>query len=328
MAKHLRCLWLLILLIGSDAYAWYCTYTPTREGWISNLQCYEIDPTFAIETYWCPYRNQDPICRQFDEPITPPCSDRTEVQSLACEPYHSGVVNQSRMYYCEADTYTDWITTSNNCTPDPPTCATSVEERTLACQEGFSGQITEARSSSCPNPYGQPIFGAWVETQRSCQMTTNNPMNVNSPVSPISPLNDTMTQTQSVPQQESQPIATDSVTPSGTVEAKVEVKQDVKSESKEEKQDAPKSPDVPKGKDLVNGFGIVMSLELLNAPIAFQQQQFEIALDYSQELPDGIRRNQEFVLELISDINSNNIFNIGSKRWSDLYRNYEVQPNF
>jgi hypothetical protein len=88
------------------------------------------------------------------------------------------------------------------------------------------------------------------------------------------------------------------------------------------------SVSVPKGKDLVPGFGIVMSLELLNAPITFQQQQLEIALDYSQELPDGIRGNQEFLTELITQGSATNLFDISSKRWNDLYRHYEVQPNY
>ena len=83
---------------------------------------------------------------------------------------------------------------------------------------------------------------------------------------------------------------------------------------------------VPKGKDLVPGFGIVMSLELLNAPITFQQQQLEIALDYSQELPDGIRGNQNFLFEIISNGNSDNFFGISNSRWNNLRRHNDLQP--
>jgi hypothetical protein len=334
MVRLLLCLCLLTL--GSNAYAWYCTYTPTTAGYISNLQCYDIDPTIAIQNYWCPYRNQDPICRKFDQPAIPVCSDRTEVQSVACPIHHSGVINQSRTYYCQSNSYTDWITTSNNCTPDPPTCHTSMETRQVACQEGYTGSIQEVRSSSCPDPYGQPIFGAWVESANSCVKSMTNVTNPVSPMSPISPVSvspvQEVQQPVDVQSQGSLQTVTESVTPNVTetkTETKTENKQETKTEVKEEKQtEQPKAPDVPKGKELVNGFGVVMSLEIINSPIKFQQQQLEIALEYSQELPDGIRGNQEFLTELISEGSATNLFSIGSKRWADLYRNYEVQPDY
>jgi hypothetical protein len=293
----------------------------------------------AVQNYWCPYRNEDPICRQFDQPTTPPCTDTVEVQSIACQPNYSGVINQSRSYYCEANTYTDWITTSNNCTPNPPTCETSVESRQVACQEGYEGQITETRSSSCPDPYGQPIFGAWVETNKSCVQTVTNVLNPISPISPIAPVSPMMEVPQPVIVEtptEFQQTATE--TPkttqektSNTSKTNVEAPQSINnsqpiSSPKQGENNA--SVSVPKGRDLVPGFGIVMSMEILNAPIVFQQQQLETALDYSQEIPNGIRGNQEFLLEIISNGNSNYIFDIGSKRWSDLYRNYEVQPDY
>jgi hypothetical protein len=114
-------------------------------------------------------------------------------------------------------------------------------------------------------------------------------------------------------------------------ETKAEVKTEVKADAgevKTETKETPKAVDVPKGKELVPGFGVVMSLDIINAPVAFQQQQLEIALDYSQELPDGIRGHQEFITELINEGSATGIFDIGSKRWRDLYRNYEVQPGY
>jgi hypothetical protein len=158
---------------------------------------------------------------------------------------------------------------------------------------------------------------------------------VTNPVSPVSPISPTQTPTQETVQTapvEQQQQQIESVMPSVTetkVEAKPEVKTETKTEVKEEKQtEQPKAPDVPKGKELVNGFGVVMSLEIINSPIKFQQQQLEIALEYSQELPDGLRGNQEFLTELISQGSATNLFSIGSKRWADLYRNYEVQPDY
>lgn len=343
MAKHLRCLWLLLLLIGSNSYAWYCSYTPTSEGYISNLVCHDIDPTIAVQNYWCPYRNQDPICRQFDQPVIPACSDRTEVQSLSCQPHYSGVVNQSRTYYCQSNTYTDWVTTSNNCTPDPPTCFATTEERQVACQDGYTGSITQQRQSTCQDPYSQSTFGPWVETQNSCVQSLTNIQNVTSPISPISPINpanvsptqevvttapvETPIEVQSSPIVTEKPVENTSNSSKTNTEAPQSIKSDAPiSSPKQSENNAPVS--VPKGRDLVPGFGIVMSMEILNAPIVFQQQQLEIALDYSQEIPDGIRGNQNFLLEIINNGNSDNFFNISSKRWSDLYSNYEVQPDY
>ena len=349
MVRLLLCL--SLLLTWSNANAWYCSYTPTSEGYISNLQCHDIDPTIAVQNYWCPYRNSDPICRQFDQPVIPACTDRTEVQSLSCQPHYSGVINQSRTYYCQSNSYSDWVTTSNNCTPDPPTCHTSIESRQVACQEGYTGQITETRSSTCPDPYGQPTFGAWVETSNSCVKSITNVTNVASPVSPISPVSvspvvevqpivETPVQVQQTPTTETPTTQSQTATetPKTTQENSSNTPKTNTVTPQSNNTPAPisspkqsennSSVSVPKGRDLVPGFGIVMSLELLNAPITFQQQQLEIALDYSQELPDGIRGNQEFLTELITQGSASGIFDISSKRWRDLYRNYEVQPGY
>jgi hypothetical protein len=244
---------------------------------------------------------------------------------LACQPNYSGAINQSRTFYCESQSYSDWVTTSDNCTPNPPTCESNIEEKQVACRDGYSGSITEQRSSSCPDPYGQPIFGAWVEIQNSCQMTTNNPMNVNSPVSPISPLN-----TMDVP---ATPVveAPQAVPAEMTVETKETSTQSSRtvSETKEEKQEAPQKVDVPKGKELVNGFGLVMSLEIMNSPIQMQQQQLEIALEYTQELPYELRGSQGFLIEFITESNIADAFNnIANNRWNSLRSHYEVQPDF
>lgn len=341
--KLLLCL--CLILARSNAYAWYCSYTPTAEGYISNLQCYDISNAEALAIAWCPYRPQDPIC---GAPVQPACTDRTETQSIGCPVHHSGAINQVRTYQCSSQSFTDWTTASNNCTPDPPSCQTSVEERQVACNEGYTGSISEQRQSSCPDPYGQPIFGVWVETQRSCQMTTSNPMNVSSPVSPISPVNPIAAPAPPVaeapppvpvemqvpaeappptvaPKQEVSSSATTSSPTATKTETKTEAKVETKSESKQEA--APVS--VPKGKELVGGFGLVMSLEILNNPITFQQQQLEIALDYSQELPYELRGNQGVLLQFITESNTADTFNrIASDRWNSLRSNYEVQPDY
>jgi hypothetical protein len=118
-----------------------------------------------------------------------------------------------------------------------------------------------------------------------------------------------------------------------TTETKVEVKQEVKAESsantteqKETKTEGNKI-EVPKGKQLVPGFGLVMSLEILNAPAIQQEQTLAIALDYTQELPDGIRRNTDFLLQLLTDNDVGDSFrNRNDRLWGNLRWHNDIQP--
>jgi hypothetical protein len=117
------------------------------------------------------------------------------------------------------------------------------------------------------------------------------------------------------------------------VEAKVETKTEAKAESsvstseqKETKTEGNKI-EVPKGKQLVPGFGLVMSLEILNAPAIQQEQTLAIALDYSQELPDGIRGNQSFLLQLLTDNDVGDSFrNRNDRLWGNLRWHNDIQP--
>jgi hypothetical protein len=117
------------------------------------------------------------------------------------------------------------------------------------------------------------------------------------------------------------------------VEAKVETKAEAKptssastTEQKETKTEGNKI-EVPKGKQLVPGFGLVMSLEILNAPAIQQEQTLAIALDYSQELPDGIRGNQSFLLQLLTDNDVGDSFrNRNDRLWGNLRWHNDIQP--
>ena len=336
---------LALLLIRSNAYAWYCNYTPSPEGWVTNLVCHGISNQEALAIAWCPYRPQDPICGT-QQPPQPVCVSRTETQSLACPVHYSGAINQSRSNVCPSEDMGDWVTVSNNCSPDPPTCQTSVEERQVACSDGYTGSISEQRSSSCPDPYGQPIFGQWVEISNSCVKSVTNPTNVSSPVNPASPIapppppQEAPPPPPAPPPMEAMPPEMPKAEMPKAEAPKAEAPKPQSSgsastsssptaantETKETKTDT--KIDVPKGKDLVPGFGLVMSLEILNAPIVFQQQQLEIVLNYTQELDSGTRNQQGFLHGLLMEGNSDNFYNIINGRWNALRSSIEVQPDF
>ena len=277
---------------------------------MSNLYCNGIENEVAIRDYWCvSYRPDDPICDPYRQPV---CVNATETQSSACPlPHYSGVVNQARTYYCTSSSWSPWYETSNNCTQDPPTCQTTTETRTLACQPDYVGSITETRISSCPDPYGSPVWGAWVETTNTCVKSATNPTNVSSPVSPSSPLNPVNTQTtitpaglptNSTPEPVSSPLEVKVEQPKQEVKSEPKTKEDSpketpKTEQKSESKESPKL-DVPKGKELVHGFGIVLSLEILNKPI-IQQIELTDAFKFDQELNNDFGKNENFKLELL-----------------------------
>jgi hypothetical protein len=114
----------------------------------------------------------------------------TETQTLSCPIHYSGAITQTRTVTAGVPGY--WTTTSNTCRQDPPTCQTSTQTQTLSCQTGYTGSITQSQTSTCPDPYGSPIWpGVWTTTSNTCVKSVTNPTNVTSPVSPISPLNPT-----------------------------------------------------------------------------------------------------------------------------------------
>jgi hypothetical protein len=302
-----------------------------------SLVCNGIEPEVAIKDYWCKsYVTHDPICSAYQVPA---CSDLVENQTTACTlPHYSGAVNQSRTYNCTANSWSAWTETSNNCTQDPPTCQASTETRQLACQADYVGSVTETRNSSCPDPYGNDVWGAWVETNNTCVKSATNVTNVSSPVSPSSPLNPVNNPPPALP-----PAVSPEVNPlSSPVEVKVEQpKQEVKSEPKT-KEDSPKDPpkaeqksdskdspklDVPKGKQLVHGFGIVLSLEILNRPI-IQQIQLTDAFKFDTEINNEFGKNQNLQLELIQLGTSEVDFSsIANSSWLGLRRDNFLQQD-
>ena len=275
---------LLLLILWSNVYAWYCNFSQTSDGWYEegSMQCVGIDNQVALEQEYCGwYRPNDPICSAVIEPI---CVDSIEYQTLSCPPNYSGGIQQSRTFICKQASWTDWTTTSDNCTPNPPTCIASFDSRTLACASGYEGQITETRISSCPNPYGTEVWSDWSESQNTCTQSTTDPVSpisVTSPTSPVSPMpiESVTVPIIDVPQTTNEPTI-ESIAQEELSESVDEVKAETSEQAnsakdvKENKQDGneEKSKDnvdnvVDNRKEIVHGFGLVLSLEILNKPM-------------------------------------------------------------
>jgi hypothetical protein len=93
---------------------------------------------------------------------------------------------------------------------------------------------------------------------------------------------------------------------------------------KKDKKDNVKAPETPKGKDLVPGFGIVMSMQLLNAGYNMQQAQIEESIKLIQEQEYG--RQQNILLEFISANDTGDyLISASALRWRSILRDNPLQ---
>ena len=308
---------LLSLILWSNVYAWSCYFNQTEDGWYleDSMVCDGIEVSVAIESHYCEwYRPDDPYCSQFQEPI---CVDSIEYQTETCPSNYSGGIQKTRSYLCKQANWTDWQVTSDNCTPNPPTCSSSSESRTLSCPQGYDGQITETRISQCQNPYGTEVWSDWLESQNSCTQSTTDPVSPISVTSPTNPVTPIITESVTVPQVDV-PQTTNPASPniqsvaqeelsdsSDEVETSTSDKTDSTKEVKENKQDGNKEQSkdnvgnvVDDGKEIVHGFGLVLSLEILNKPMEFYQPPLADMFSITQEFPIHAD-TREFQLDLL-----------------------------
>ena len=328
---------LLSLIQWSNVYAWYCNFSQTSDGWYEegSMQCVGIDNQVALEQEYCGwFRPDDPICSAVIEPI---CVDSIEYQTLSCPPNYSGGIQQSRTFICKQASWTDWTVTSDNCTPNPPTCVASFDSRTLACASGYEGQITETRISSCPDPYGTEVWSDWSESQNTCTQSTTDPVSpisVTSPTSPVSPMpiESVTVPTIDVPQTTNEPtiesVLQEEVSDtSDKVETSTSSETNSTKEVKENKQDGDKEESkdnvdnvVDNRKEIVHGFGLVLSLELLNKPMEFYQPPLADMFSITQELPISAVTRQ-FQLDLLKGYNLEDYYNsVSDYTWDRLRR--------
>ena len=368
--KRLLLSLIILIITRSNVYAWSC-YANIENNQIvtGTLYCDGIELDTFIETYLCvptSYWVNDPYCTGYQ--AQPACSNTVEYQTIACtQPNTVGVVNQSRDYYCEADTYGPWITTSENCSPAPATCIETSESRELTCQSGYEGLITQTRSYQCSDPYGQGQWTDWVDSSNTCVQTLTNPMNITSPISPVSPIGTTpstnpstevnqsisaiTTPTDNVTAPESVQILTTTMpelmpppkVESGETQPKQETKKEAttnsssatesqqgskpKEEQKEEKKSESKQEvKVPAGKELVPGFGITMSLDILNNGLELQQIQLNDILNLVQEQEYGQQQNILLDFILPDDVNAG-LSGIAGARWRSLLDDNPLQSD-
>ena len=85
-----------------------------------------------------------------------------------------------------------------------------------------------------------------------------------------------------------------------------------------------KAPEVPKGKTIVPGFGIVMSMQLLNAGYNMQQAQIQENIKLIQE--EDYVRQQNILLEFIGANDTGDyLIRASANRWRSILRDNPLQ---
>jgi len=285
-------------------------------GWVTTINsCREIPPRLEQQTLSCPVHQSGAIIQQraynyqtqsytswqnlsntcVQDP--PSCQASQDTKTESCGLHYTGQKTYTKQNTCP-DPYGSpvqgaWILTSNTCVQDPPTCKITSETQNLQCQTGYIGLITQTRTSSCPDPYGQPVFAPWATISDTCKKSLSNPTNPTSPVSPISPMNPTAvaptttTQTTNTSAQTilSAPATAAVVAPTTTASQTTTTPT------------AP--PEPPKGMNQKSVVGRVLSLEQKVGAVVQRMNPFPSA-SINQELPLEIRQNNKFLMDILS----------------------------
>ena len=169
-------------------------------------------------------------------------------------------------------------------------------------------------------------------------MTATNVNNVASPVSPISPLNpnSVINQVTTAPIIQPEPVIVQDTTALTTTETPTTSvatvtssqvtteKQSTTTTSGTDKKEDIKAIAIPKGKDLVPGFGIVLSMQLLNSGYNMQQQQIQESIKLIQE-QDYERQQNIFIDFIISNDSRDYLIRASAIRWRSILRDNPLQ---
>jgi len=299
MGKILNCLLLILLLKASNVWAncyagqWQNGQPVYSSLFVSGGTTLQQCQAIACQIY-------PTISGCYTPPpqvITCTYSATTEFRS--CPVNFSGSQTWKSEINCPNGQYgqpmpSGWFKIADTCTPNPPSCKTSIETQTLSCQSGYTGTVTQTRSNSCPDPYGQPVWGGWVTSQDTCVKSLTNPTNVTSPISPISP---TSVLNQSIntpaPTIQSAPVTVQTNVPTATI---TQTQTDTKTESKTEtKTESTANSNKNTMQTIV---GNLIKFEIISQPSVKQYDVFPI-IEIGQAIPESIRRNQDLYFQFI-----------------------------
>ena len=98
------------------------------------------------------------------------------------------------------------------------------------------------------------------------------------------------------------------------------------SEEEKDEEETEQAPDVPKGKELVPGFGITMSLDVLNNGIQLQEIQLNDVLTLIQEQEYGTQQNILLDLVFQDDVDTG-LSGIANYRWRSLLVDNPLQQD-
>lgn len=272
------------------------------ETWRKDTTC-QTTTSNPVEGSW--YKVSD-TCT----PLPPTCSPSTESRSEGCQTNQSGSKTYTRQSTCPdpygQPVWSPWQITRDACVWNPPTCQASTQTQTLSCQAGYTGTIAQTKTSTCPNPYGQPLWGDWVTSSNTCVKSVTNPTNVLSPVSPISPVSPvtSVVSTPAIPAPAPVVSVPTTTQPTDTPEAPTSqssTESAPQSQTSTETSAAPSaasSAPTPSAGSGAKAVSITQKLELIGA-MPKQPSIIEL-ISIKQELPDDVRKQQNFLLELIS----------------------------
>jgi hypothetical protein len=231
-------------------------------------------------------------------PVT--CTSTFVEKTESCEPNHSGARRSKQETKTCSDgqvTVFPWQLFSDTCVRNPPTCQTSTQTETLSCQTGYTGSILQSQTSTCPDPYGSPIWpGAWTTTSNTCVKSVTNPTNVMSPVSPISPLNPASVV--SSPAAAATSTATVSATSSSTNASQTSSDGSGAQAPASSVTSAPAKTTSAKTNQIANAIRVVTTLEIIERNKIKQFDAFPI-IPFGLNIPEDIIKLQAVGLELI-----------------------------
>jgi hypothetical protein len=274
-----------------------------------------------VRDYYCQTNTFGPWITTSENcsPAPPTCIDTAETREIACDSGYEGTITQVRQFNC-ADPYSDgvwsgWVESNRSCSlsvtsPISPLSTTIPQ----ATSDGSSTDPTNPISTNV-----QPPAIDNVTAPENAQMLTTTLPDLVEPPKEESGETRSNTASKKKEKQEKQEVSTSN---SEETESPQESKPKEK-EKDEEKQEAPK---VPTGKSLVPGFGLTMSMDILDSGVQINQIQLNDVLTLIQE--QEYDRQQNILLDLVfqDDVDAG-LGSIADYRWRSLLFDNPLQQD-